>query len=469
VKILLIDPPFQRFMAFHRYYYPIGLASMAAVLKQQGHEVAVYDAELLDDGETLSWSAVAGRHSDYLAALQEPGHPVWQEVEKTIRDFGPDVVGITALSVKAASAICVAKISKSLAPAVPVVVGADHPTALPEQFLNHQCVDFAVRGEGEAAFAELVDYLATGKKLDSGMIPGVSGKVDGAIHHGPDREPIADLDSLPLPDLDALIQRDRYRAVDFGSIMTSRGCPYACTFCGVVTVWGRKVRNRSPKAVVDEIEGLKQQYGTSYFSFRDASFTLDRERVAEICRLLIDRKLDIRWECLTRIDLLDEEMLELMRASGCVTVRLGIESGCPQVLKHMGKTPSLDMVRDAAKRMNRLGFYWTAYILLGTPHETPESIQATMDFIAEIDPPYVTMARFAPIPGTAMYQELEQHGMISPNIDWSMECNQRLSSHYVYAMSEAEFEVKLAEFAAFVEDRNKAKSVQMGTADQRLK
>jgi radical SAM superfamily enzyme YgiQ (UPF0313 family) len=447
----------------------MGLASMAAVLKQQGHEVVVYDAELLDKGETLSWTAVAGRHSDYLKALETPGHPVWSEIEETVRSISPDVVGITALSVKAASAIRTAEISKSVDPGITTVVGADHPTALPEQFLNHPCIDFAVRGEGEGTFADLISCLEQGRNLGDGMIAGVSGRIDGAIVHGPDREPITDLDALPLPAIDCLLHADRYRPLDFGSIMTSRGCPYACTFCGVATVWGRKVRNRSPKAVVDEMEGLKQRFGTSYFSFRDASFTLSRERVEEICRLIIDRQLDIRWECLTRTDLLDEDMLELMSASGCVTVRLGIESGSPRILEYMGKTPSLDLVRDAAARMNRLGFYWTAYILLGTPHETAESMQQTMDFVAEIDPPYVTMARFAPIPGTAMYQELEVNGMISPDIDWSQECNQRLSSHYVYAMSESEFEEKLAAFAAFVEVRNTAKSAQLGARDQRLK
>jgi len=467
MKILLIDPPFQRFMSFHRYYYPMGLASMAAVL-QRAHEVVIYDAERMDQGQTMSWSTVAGRHGDYVDALRAQSHPIWDEIESVIRRVDPEVVGITALSVKAASAVRVAGIAKSVNGDIKVVVGGDHPTALPEQFLSHSSIDYAVRGEGEATFAELVECLGNGGP-NGEAIAGVSSKVGGGFEHGPDREPLNDLDALPLPDLDVLMEVESYRPVDCGAIVTSRGCPYGCTFCGVATVWGRRVRYRSPERVVDEIEILKQQRGTTYFSFRDASFTLNRQRVMDFCRLLIDRDLDICWECLTRPDLLDAEQLSLMIEAGCRTVRIGIESGCSRILSKMGKTVPLDAVRKAGKLLNSMGLYWSAYILVGTPHETAESIRKTMDFIDEVDPPFVTLARFAPIPGTPMYKELEQRGMINAEIDWSMECNQRLSSHYVYDMSENEFERELGVIADFIEKRNAARSAQMGTADQRLK
>jgi radical SAM superfamily enzyme YgiQ (UPF0313 family) len=113
--------------------------------------------------------------------------------------------------------------------------------------------------------------------------------------------------------------------------------------------------------------------------------------------------------------------------------------------------------------------YWAAYILIGTPHETPETVRQTIDFVKEINPPFVTLARFAPIPGSRMYNELAERGMIGPEIDWSMECNQRLCSHYVYAMEEAEFERTMAEVAAFVEAHNRANSTRLHRADLRLK
>jgi len=468
LKVLFVDPPFQRFMKFHRYYYPMGLASMAAVLIRAGHEARVYDAERCDQGDTLSWSAVAGRHSDYLAGLADDRHPIWQEVEATIRAERPDLVGITALSVKAASARRVAAIAKRVNPDAAVVVGGDHPTIFPEQFLRDPTIDFAVRGEGEAAILDLVSHLDGAAAGEDGLA-GISWRTPQGIRHGPDREPIMDLDGLPFPAIESVIGAGSYRPVDFGSIMTSRGCPFGCSFCGVSTVWGRRVRNRSAASVLAEIEHLRDRYGTTYFSFRDASFTLDRRRTEEFCAALRSRGLAIQWECLTRADLLDEALAATMAQAGCVTVRLGVESGSPRILKHMNKPIDHDVTRRAARALNRLGLYWSAYLLVGTPEETAESVRETMDFMKEIDPPFITLARFAPIPGSGLYMELEQRGRIDPEIDWSQECNQRLDSHYVYAMSEAQFERTMREVAEFVESHNRAKSAQLHRQDQRLK
>ena len=459
MRVLFVDPPFQRFMGFHRYYYPMGLTSMAAVLIHAGHEVQVYDAERCEQGDTLSWSAVADRHGDYVRGLSDERHPIWQEVEATVRDLKPELVGITALSVKAASARRVAAICKQVNPDILVVVGGDHPTVFPEQFLQDPTIDFAVRGEGEATVVELVAHLEQNRGAAPSAIAGVSCRTPSGVQHGPDREPIADLDRLPFPAIEALTNVALYRPVDFGALMTSRGCPFACTFCGVSTVWGRQVRNRSIANVMAEIEHLHQRYGTTYFSFRDASFTLDRQRVADLCDGLLARGLRVQWECLTRPDLLDEELAGKMAAAGCVTVRLGVESGSPRILRHMNKHVSLDAVRRAAQILNRLDMYWSAYILIGTPHETPESVRQTVAFVKEIDPPFVTLARFAPIPGSGLYEELAERGMIGPEIDWSMECNQRLRSHYVYAMDEAEF----------VETHNRTKSARLHRRDLRLK
>jgi len=469
MRILLVDPPFQRFMGFHRYYYPLGLASMAAVLMRDGHDVRVYDAELAGDAETLSWSAVASRHSDYLEGLRDEAHPVWGEVAAAIRDFEPEMVGITALSVKAASAGRAAAICKGVDRDMTVVVGGDHPTVFPDQFLRNANVDFAARGEGEATIVELAACLEQGRMEDLGSVAGLSYRDETGIRHNPNRELIADLDEIPFPAIEALADAASYRPVDFGAIMACRGCPYGCTFCGVANVWTRKVRYRSASNVVTEMELLKERYGTSYFSFRDASFTVDRGRVLDLCREMTDRGLGVRWECLTRADLLDDELAEAMVRSGCVTLRVGVESGSERILRHMNKDVALDAVRRAAKILGRLDLYWTAYILVGTPQETKESIQETIDFIREIDPPFVTLARFAPIPGTAMYDELAERGLIWPEIDWSMECNQRFGSHYVYAMGEAEFERAMGEMAAFVESHNSMNSARLGRRDQRLK
>lgn len=251
--------------------------------------------------------------------------------------------------------------------------------------------------------------------------------------------------------------------------MGSRGCPYACTFCGVANLWSRKVRYRSAASVIREMEWLKETYGTEYFSFRDSSFTLSRERVEELCAEITRRGMRIRWECLTRPDLLDEALVDAMKRAGCVTVRIGLESGSKTILEHMKKHLDLDAVRRAARILTKHGLYWAAYLLVGTPMETKKTVEETLAFVREINPPFLTLARFAPIPGTEMYDELAHRGLISPDTDWSLECNQRLRSHYVYSMTEDEFEQTMREFAAFVEAHNKANSARLGTRDDRLR
>ncbi len=469
MRVLFIDPPFQRFMGFHRYYYPLGLASMASVLRQAGHDVMIYDADRTEKADTLSWSAVADHHNHYLRGLSDQKHPVWAEAEAVIRDFDPQLVGITALSVKALSAARMARICKRVNPNVVVVVGGDHPTVFPEQFLRNPDIDLVVRGEGETTMAELANCLERKHPKGLGSVAGLSYRAGREAKHNPNRALIENLDELPFPAIDALMDAPSYRPIDFGAIMASRGCPYDCTFCGVANVWTRRTRHRSPASVVSEIKWLKETYGTNYFSFRDASFTVNRRRVMQLCREITANHLRIQWECLTRADLLDHELVDAMTGSGCVTVRLGVESGSERILRHMKKEVSLDAVRQAAKLLQERNIYWAAYILLGTPRETKESVRETVDLIREIDPPFVTLARFAPIPGTEMYDELAERNMISPDIDWSMECNQRYASHYVYAMGEAEFEKVMRETAAFVETHNSAKSAALGQRDHRLK
>jgi len=469
MRILLIDPPFQRFMGFYRYYYPLGLASIAAVLRQAGHEVVVYDADHLESAETLSWSAVAERHEEFLKGLHTEDHPLWQEAKDVVSGFAPDIVGITLLSVKASSGARVAAICKEVNDRITVVVGGDHPTVFPAKTLQDANIDFVVRGEGEATMADLVACLQDGDRRRLAHVPGLSYREGHEIRHNAAREPIPDLDVLPLPAIDALMHVDSYRPVDFGAIMGSRGCPYACTFCGVANLWSRNVRHRSAASVIREMEWLNETYGTDYFSFRDASFTLSRERVAELCSEIARREMGIRWECLTRPDLLDEAMVEAMKRSGCVTVRIGLESGSKTILRHMKKHLDLDAVRRAAQILTKYGLYWSAYLLMGTPLETKETVKETLAFVREINPPFLTLARFTPIPGTEMYEELVHRGLISPDTDWSMECNQRLRSHYVYSMTEEEFERTMREVAAFVEAHNIASSARIGTRDGRLK
>jgi radical SAM superfamily enzyme YgiQ (UPF0313 family) len=236
----------------------------------------------------------------------------------------------------------------------------------------------------------------------------------------------------------------------------------------VSTIWSRRIRYRSVGSVMAEIGWLHEQWGTDFFSFRDASFTLDRERVTALCARILAEGLDIGWECTTRADLLDEDLWRLLQQAGCRNIRLGVESGSPRVLRTMGKNLDLDKVRDAARLLNRHGAYWSAYFLFGTPHETVASIEETMAFIREIDPPFVTVARYTPLPGSAMHAELEKAGRIAVDDDWGREGNQSLGVCYASAIGPPEFERLMGDVADEFERRNAANAARLGHGDPRV-
>jgi radical SAM superfamily enzyme YgiQ (UPF0313 family) len=448
----------------------MGLAYLASVARDAGHEVTIYDAEHARDGDTLPWEEAALRFDVWLEALRDSSHPLWLEAERVIAEAEPDLVGISVLSVKTQSAGRIAGIAKRIAPHAPVVVGGDHPTVWPEKMLQNPDIDLVVRHEGEAAFAELLGQLET-ETVDTMSLPGGCSRrrTDGRIDHAPDRPLIEDLDTVAFPHLDALADLESYRPVDLGAVIGMRGCPYDCSFCGVTTVWTHRVRKRSPHNVVDELELLDARFAPPYFSFRDATFTLDRGWAIDVSREITRRGLGRPWEAVTRADKLDRELLEVMAEAGCRTLRIGVESGSPEVLASMNKSTDLEPVRVAARMMNEMGLYWSAYFLFGTPHETGESIAQTLDFIDEIDPPFVTVARYSPIPGTPYYAELEEAGRIHSDIDWSCETNQRLASDYLLDMPPAEFEPLIRDASARMMDRNAAKSMELGAVDGRLK
>jgi radical SAM superfamily enzyme YgiQ (UPF0313 family) len=188
-----------------------------------------------------------------------------------------------------------------------------------------------------------------------------------------------------------------------------------------------------------------------------------------LCEKILTSGLKIKWECTTRPDLLEEPILALFKASGCNNIRIGVESGSDLILKKMKKKVDLNGIRRAAKLLNRYNFYWSAYFLFGSPHETMITFRQSLDFIKEIDPPFVTFARFAPIPGTEMYHELERAGLISPRSDWGMEGNQNFPTSYVFSMNENEIEKLMVEAVEFIEERNIRKEHEMNMRDSRRK
>ncbi|MHC4677088.1 MAG: B12-binding domain-containing radical SAM protein [Planctomycetota bacterium] len=315
MRILLIDPPFYRFIKYYNRFFPLGLAYLAAVLRENGHQVLIYDADAnKEKAEEMDFSALEDKYPEYLDGVNRPSHPVWAEFQGVLRDFKPELVGISVFTAKVASAFKMAEIVKDLSHDVPVVMGGPHPSVKSEESLRiSPFVDFAVRGEAEHSFLELVKAVERGGPY--GDIKGLSFRTNGRIRHNPPAEFIQDLDSLPYPARDLLLNKDSYTSEDMGLVMSGRGCPFDCTFCSSAGVWHRIVRFRSVENVMGEIQQVRSVYGTVQFSFKDDIFTIKPKRVSEFCRFLKDIKPRVRWECNARVNLISEQLLAEMKSA----------------------------------------------------------------------------------------------------------------------------------------------------------
>ena len=322
-KVLLINPFFQwrtRSIAQQSVGPPLGLAYLAAVLEQHGYDCTLLDANALQlsPDETIARVAAAR----------------------------PDVVGTTMVTPTLDLAGGLIRRVRAALPDAVTVMGGIHPTTLPAETLEAVPeADYLVRGEGEVTFPRLLDALHRHETLD--LIPGLAFRSPrGEAVITPTAEPVADLDGLPLPARD-LLPMDRYRAPDSGRlncVVSMRGCPCGCTYCGVPVLFGRKMRVRKPALVAEEIAHCYERYGSRYLSFLDDTFTHNRKWVLALCREMIDRGLPrkVHWICLTRANMVDVELLETMKEAGCIRVEMGIESGSPAMLELLEKGVSVD-------------------------------------------------------------------------------------------------------------------------------
>ncbi len=438
MRILWIDPPFQRFMRFKCDWFPLGLGYLAAVLLRAGHEVGVYNAEFHDQQRYLRSSELMSSFNLYLTALGNREHPVWKEIGETIRRFTPDVVCITAPTVKFASAVTVAAISKKLFPNVRVVMGGPHPTNCARDVLSHDEVDIVVHGEGENTVVELVDALNA--RFSLANVQGISYKDSGgAVVHNRTRALIGDLDSIPFPARELLLRREELDPERMGNMITTRGWPFACTYCAAHTVWTHKVRYRSVANVIGEIKSIRERFGTLQFTFWDDCFTLKKSRVFEFCEELRREKLDIGWGCNTRFDLLDEELIKEMKLAGCNDIEVGVESGSPRILEAIKKGESVEKMQEVAELLNRHQIYWSAFFMVGFPQEDASDIAKTLAIMDTLRPCWCTFSIFTPYPGTELYDYSVRMGLFPADRDWSKFGHQSPHNSFTLHISPSEF------------------------------
>jgi anaerobic magnesium-protoporphyrin IX monomethyl ester cyclase len=386
LHVTLVNPPYPSGAHQHQPFTALGMGYLAAVLEKNQYEVDVIDCQVLK----LSY----------------------EEFKSEISKRQPNIVGITSTTLTYKSALHIAKIAKEVCPNCFTILGGCHATFWDDKALQ-ECpsLDIVVRKEGENTLLELVKTLEAGKGFRD--LLGITYRKDGKILKNPDRPYIENLDDLPFPahHLWPIKSLRKYGNLIF-PLTTSRGCVYWCDFCTAVRMFGRKYRMRSPKNIVDELEFLHNTYGANQFTFYDDAFTVNQPRTEEICKEIRNRKLKIKWNCQTRVDMVTKELLLKMREAGCTDVWFGVESGSQRLIDTMGKGISIAQTMKAFKWAKEVGLMTQAYMILGFPSETKETAWETMKLVKRINPDDVGYYVATPYPGTPMYDFVKENGWL---------------------------------------------------------
>lgn len=311
---------------------------------------------------------------------------VFKRAVELIEKRNADILGITCWTVHLPFCLEFVKIYKKKYPDVKIIMGGIHASALPEDIMKLCPADIIVRGEGEETLVDLLRAIE--KNKDLGEIPGITYRKDKAIHHTQDRPLIKNLDDIPFPAYDLLPPIEEYQPLNrkyVFSVLGSRGCPYKCIFCSSNRLW-KFQRQRSPENVLSEIEFLKNKYELGFVRFEDDSITIYREWALKLFASL--RELSINFDCLTRIDKVDSELLKIMRNAGCEGVYHGIESASPRLWKvlHKGfpEWVNIEYIKNLIEEEVSLGLNPTVSAMIGIPTETKEEIELTFDLMCDL-------------------------------------------------------------------------------------
>lgn len=293
---------------------------------------------------------------------------------------------------------------------VPVVLGGSHTTFLPEEALAY--AEYVVRGEGEETIVELVEHLHSGLPLNS--INGLSFKVDGKIIHNPDRELIQDLDAAPVPDFRLVYKWENAKVAP---IATSRGCPFACKFCSVIPMFGRRYRFKSIQRVMEEIKSVPSS--CNHVFFVDDNFAANKKRTKELLRSMKESNFKLEWSAQVRTDIArDPELLKLMAETGCFSVFIGFESINPRTLALYNKSQIVDDINNCIKALKDHSINIHGMFVLGSDTDDIQTIRNTQKYAKELDINSIQFMMLTPLPGTPVFEELKEQGRLI-HTDWS--------------------------------------------------
>lgn len=361
---------------------PIGAWYVGAALRENGH-----------GAEVINCSAINKTPNKTRALFEEKK---------------PDVIGFTIMNANRWGAVEMARIARQVDPNVKIVFGGIGATLLWEHLLIHfREIDVVVLGEGEQTFLDILGHFENGNPDDLGKIPGIAFRDGPNAVRTQDRAHIEVLDALPNP----------ARHFTYQHVALTRGCPENCAFCGSPEFWGRKVRFHSAEYFVDQLALLNQR-GVSFFYFSDDNFTIRGALAIEVCREIVRRKLDISWAAISRVNLVNEEIISWMRRAGCVQISYGVESGSDRIRNAMNKNITKEQIKNAFALTGKYGILARAYIIYGARGETEETIRETIELMDEIRPLSAIFYILDIFPGTKLYADLKKRTGLTDDV-WS--------------------------------------------------
>ncbi|MFH0928963.1 MAG: radical SAM protein [Candidatus Aenigmatarchaeota archaeon] len=381
-KVALINPGLRKILGTKKLSSigevakaPLGLGFLASYLEKNGIEVFIVD-EMAGDN-----------------------------VENKLKNINPDLIGLTSMTMFVPEAYRIAKWVKNNFD-VPLIMGGVHATALPEEVIKH--VDTVVVGEAEKVLLEMAKNPS---KIKKGIIQG---------------QTIENIDEIGMPARHLmnmkfyLSQKDQIAGIEMKaeSIITSRGCPYRCIFCRN-SLRPEPVRFNSVDHVINEIKYLKEKYGIEGLAFTDECFTANKPRLIEICKRMIKDKIEIKWECQTRSNLIDLDLVKLMKEAGCIQIGIGFESGSDRILKVLNKGNTVEQNTKAIKICKEAGMRLRGCFMIGNPTETKEDINLTKKFIEENNIDFCGVFLTTPYPGTELWNYALRNNLIPKDLDWS--------------------------------------------------
>ena len=385
---------------------PLGLASISAYLTSHDLHNDIIDCYAHPDSDQLL--------IDYL------------------EENSPDFIGFSCTTSSFFDGVRLAEMAKNILPEIKVVFGGVHVSAVKEDVLkNYPCLDYCVVGEGEETLKEL---LSCKNQEEACEVPGLVLRRDGEAKFTGQRKDLLDLDSLPFPDYKKLAGYPKvyklpifnYPKVPNASCISSRGCPYTCSYCDR-SVFQRTFRYNSADYLYKHVQYLQKEFGIKHINFYDDQFTFQRQRVADFCQKMIDSPIRMTFNCAARAEHLDIELLQLMKAAGCWMISLGIETGDEDLLAHHRQNPDLQMMREKIDLIKKAGIRVKGLLMMGLPGETEASIKKSKEYVYSLPIDDFNLAKFTPFPGSPIYKKIKEQGeaLGTFNEDWEqMDCMQ---------------------------------------------